>query len=33
MIVAKINCDSDADSEMLQKYLLKIEFKDNNDKK
>lgn len=33
MIVAKINCDTVADSKLLQKYLLKIEFTENNDKK
>ncbi|WP_143075569.1 PilZ domain-containing protein [Desulfomicrobium apsheronum] len=33
MIVAKINCDTISDSELLQKYLLKIEFAENNDNK
>lgn len=33
MIVAKINCDSQLDSEILQNYLFKNEFIDNNEKK
>jgi hypothetical protein len=33
MIIAKINCDTQLDSEILQNYLFKNDFIDSNDKK
>jgi hypothetical protein len=33
MIVAKINCESQLDSDILQNYLFKTDFIDNNEKK